>query len=188
MKFSKIDITKWGPAAQKAFREQTRVKQRTPRGQGKTGQRKAVKAEKSRLESALALQLRAAGIAFEEQFRFDASRRWRADFRLSGVPVLVEVHGGTWIQGRHTRGKGFEDDRRKMNAAALLGWSVLEFTADQVNSGEALESILRVVALATETMNGQLERDEAEAAGMAEQARRRRVKAGKQPEAERTED
>ncbi|MDO8303927.1 MAG: hypothetical protein Q7T18_11865 [Sedimentisphaerales bacterium] len=42
--------------------------------------------------------------------------------------VSVEVEGGVWIQGGHTRGAGYSSDLEKYNAAAALGWIVLRFT------------------------------------------------------------
>ena len=61
------------------------------------------------------------------------------------VIIVVEVEGGTWAKGRHTRGKGFENDCRKYNSAALLGYRVLRFTTNMVNSGEALKVIKEVL-------------------------------------------
>lgn len=51
--------------------------------------------------------------------------------------LAVELEGGTWANGRHTRGSGYAEDCDKYNQAALLGWRVLRFTASSVNSGAA---------------------------------------------------
>ncbi len=75
------------------------------------------------------------------EYRFDSIRRWRADFAFPKAKLLVEVEGGTWTQGRHTRGKGFEADCDKYNAAATLGWRVLRFTPGMIKRGEAVNVI-----------------------------------------------
>ena len=99
-------------------------------------------ARHSPLEEMLALHLRAAGLPDPvREFRFHPVRRWRFDFAWVGRKLAVEVDGAHWVNGRHTRPKGFANDLEKMNAAVLLGWRVLRFTGDQVKSGEALAQI-----------------------------------------------
>lgn len=61
------------------------------------------------------------------EFRFHPSRKWRADFAIPSAKLLVEVDGGVWSGGRHTRGAGFVGDCEKLNAAACLGYRVLRF-------------------------------------------------------------
>jgi hypothetical protein len=55
-------------------------------------------------------------------------RRWRFDIAWPDQKIALEVEGGAYTQGRHTRGKGFEEDCRKYNAAALDGWLVFRMT------------------------------------------------------------
>jgi very-short-patch-repair endonuclease len=87
----------------------------------------------------LEAQMRAAGLpAWTPEHRFHPTRRWRLDYAWPERLLAVEVHGGVWADGRHTRGAGFTGDREKMNEAALLGWRVLEVTTDHVRSGQAL--------------------------------------------------
>lgn len=73
----------------------------------------------------------------EAEYRFDASRKWRLDFAWPKEMVAVEIHGGTRTGGRHVRGDGIRDDCRKLNAAVLLGWSVLVYTADDLRERPA---------------------------------------------------
>ena len=75
------------------------------------------------------------------EFMFSLAGDWLMDFAWPEIMLAVEIHGGTWAGGRHTRGAGFERDRRKMNTAILEGWRVLEFTRDMVESGEMLDCI-----------------------------------------------
>lgn len=93
-------------------------------------------------EQLMAAQLRAENIAFVTEFKFCDSRRWRSDFHLTGTKILIEVEGGTWSGGRHTRGKGYEQDCEKYNWAAANGWTVLRYTTGQVKSGLALQGVL----------------------------------------------
>jgi very-short-patch-repair endonuclease len=71
------------------------------------------------------------------EYRFHPERRWRFDFAWPANHVAVEVDGGTWGRGRHSRGRGFAADCEKLNQAALLGWTVLRFTADNMMDGQA---------------------------------------------------
>lgn len=74
-------------------------------------------------------------------------RRWRFDFAWPDRRLAVECEGGTHSGGRHVRGEGFAADAEKYNAAALQGWTVLRFTGAQVESGYAVETIERALAL-----------------------------------------
>jgi hypothetical protein len=59
--------------------------------------------------------------------------------------VALEVEGGIWTGGRHTRGSGFMKDMEKYNEATLLGWRVLRCTPRQVKSGEVFELLKRAM-------------------------------------------
>lgn len=96
-------------------------------------------------ERILAAQLDLEKIEYDLEFKFHPQRRWRADFRITGYPVLVEVEGGTWSNGRHSRGSGFAKDCEKYNAAAKLGYFVIKGTTDQVRSGQLLQDIKEMI-------------------------------------------
>jgi hypothetical protein len=55
------------------------------------------------------------------EYKFHPTRRWRLDWFLPSVNVGIEIEGGIWIRGRHTRPLGFLRDIEKYNAAALMG-------------------------------------------------------------------
>jgi very-short-patch-repair endonuclease len=74
----------------------------------------------------------------EREYRFAAPRRWRFDFAWWPQKVAVEVEGGSWIGGAHTRGAHFEQDAEKYNEAGLAGWLVLRVTPRQIDSGQAI--------------------------------------------------
>ena len=69
----------------------------------------------------------------EREYQFIQSRRFRFDFAWPGEKVALECEGGTWIQGRHTHGIGFQNDCRKYNLAALFGWRVLRYTPQMID-------------------------------------------------------
>jgi len=83
---------------------------------------------------------------WEEEYRFHETRRWRFDFAWPEIKLAAEVEGGTWAGGRHVRGKGFESDCEKYNEAALLGWTVLRFTASMVDDGMAVGFLERALS------------------------------------------
>ena len=109
--------------------------------------RPKVKGEKipNEFEAKLARELKTLKIDFEQEFKFHPERKWRADFHLIGKKILIEVEGGIWSGGRHTRGKGYIGDMEKYNAAVMLGYQVIRFSTDQVKSGHAIQQIEKMV-------------------------------------------
>lgn len=78
----------------------------------------------------------------EREYRFHEDRKWRFDFAWPDWKIAVEIEGGTFSGGRHTRGVGFADDCRKYNCAALLGWRLFRFTTGQVKAGYAIDTMI----------------------------------------------
>ena len=85
----------------------------------------------------------AKGPALEREYRFDARRRWRADFAQLEARVLIEVEGGIWVNGRHNRAAGFNADLAKYLEAGLLGWQVFRLGPDQIT----LENVKRLLTV-----------------------------------------
>lgn len=73
------------------------------------------------------------------EFVFAAPRKWRFDWAWPAAKIALEIEGGAWIGGRHTRGKGYIADLEKYNAAATLGWLLVRATPQMVISGEVFE-------------------------------------------------
>lgn len=76
----------------------------------------------------------------------DHGRNWRCDFVWPELRLIVEVEGGVYTQGRHTRGSGYTKDTVKYNALVNAGWNLQRFTGEQVKSGEALNRICQVIS------------------------------------------
>jgi very-short-patch-repair endonuclease len=80
----------------------------------------------------------------KRQYKFHPTRRWLIDLAWPGRKLGVEVDGGTWSGGRHTRGQGYENDCEKLNEAAIWGWTMLRVTGKMVDDGRALTYIERM--------------------------------------------
>ena len=76
-----------------------------------------------------------------KEFKFHPTRRWRIDFAWPHHMLAVEVEGGVFVQGRHSRGAGMVKDMEKYNALTLRGWALLRFTPDQLITGPAIQTI-----------------------------------------------
>jgi very-short-patch-repair endonuclease len=76
------------------------------------------------------------------EYRFHESRMWRVDYAWPTYKVALEVEGGIWTQGRHTRGKGALGDMEKYNALTLAGWRLIRTVPDRL-TGLSVEVALR---------------------------------------------
>jgi very-short-patch-repair endonuclease len=68
------------------------------------------------------------------EYRFHAVRKWRYDYAWPDEKIALEVEGGVFTQGRHTRGSGFLADMTKYNFGAADGWCVLRCTPKDLRS------------------------------------------------------
>ena len=110
----------------------------------------------SKPEEQLALQLKAAHIKFEREYRPWKDRRFRFDFYISilqGIEIeascanefLIEVQGGIWRKGAHSSGTGITRDCEKFCLASIDGYLVMPVTTDQIKSGKALQWIEQAI-------------------------------------------
>ena len=90
--------------------------------------------------------LRSVGLpAPVREHRFHPVRRWRFDYAWIEHKVALEVEGGVWTGGRHTRGTGFVADIEKYNAAVVAGWRVVRVVPGKLCASATvgmLESLL----------------------------------------------
>ena len=88
------------------------------------------------------------------EYRFHKTRKWRFDMAwprifakangkiaLGGGGVYLEIDGGLWTGGRHTRGAALVKDYEKRNAATVLGWRGLWTTPEGLTSDAMLKTI-----------------------------------------------
>lgn len=72
-------------------------------------------------------------------------RDWRIDFAWPDRRLAVELQGGVWSGGRHTRGAGYIADDEKSNRLTEDGWRVLRFTREEVDSNQAVDQVKRIL-------------------------------------------
>lgn len=117
---------------------------RLGRGRKRRATRKATASPRkgnagSALEDLLCEQLRLAGLPKpERQSALVPGRKFRADLYFPEARLAVEVHGGIYMQGRHSRGTGQESDYEKAALTALQGIWTLFVSGRHVRTGTAL--------------------------------------------------
>jgi very-short-patch-repair endonuclease len=85
------------------------------------------------------------GYRFETEFKFHPKRRWRIDYACPELKLAIEVEGGAWINGRHTRGSGFLKDMEKYNELAAADWILIRTTPENLLSDETITFVVRCI-------------------------------------------
>lgn len=78
----------------------------------------------------------------EKEFRFHPQRKWRFDYAFPHVKLAIEVEGGVYTQGRHTRIAGFKGDIEKYNEATRYGWRLLRVQPERLCNYEFITLVL----------------------------------------------
>jgi len=68
------------------------------------------------------------------EFAFHPTRKWRMDWAWPLEKVALEIHGGTFVQGAHSRGAFQRIDFEKWSHAAALGWRIVHVIPEQLES------------------------------------------------------
>lgn len=61
--------------------------------------------------------------------------------------MALEIEGGAWTRGRHTRGAGFVRDMEKYNTAVMLGWRIIRIQPKDLYEPATVEMVRRALAL-----------------------------------------
>ena len=96
-------------------------------------------------EDEFAFHCRVLNVSPVREYAFAKPRRWRFDFAWPDAMLAVEIEGGLYSNGRHSRGKGYEADMEKYNAATLKGWRILRFSPAMVTNGTAINLVLEAL-------------------------------------------
>lgn len=81
----------------------------------------------------------------KSEWKFFPTRKWRFDRAWPDLMLAIEVNGGIYTQGRHSRGQGQLADFEKLNFAQIVGWRVLQFTPQQIIDNSAADMILAAI-------------------------------------------
>ena len=101
----------------------------------------------------IAQALTFAGIPFVQEVRFHPTRKWLIDFSLcheENLRIALERQGGHWKRdgkGRHSYGRGFENDCEKLTELSLAGWLILLVPSSKVAEMKWLERAEFAIAL-----------------------------------------
>ncbi len=81
------------------------------------------------------------------EYRFHPDRQWRIDFyfEANGRKVALEVEGGVFTSGRHTRGTGFLGDMEKYNAMAMQQIFLVRCTPGDLMKLKTLNAVKAVL-------------------------------------------
>jgi hypothetical protein len=91
-------------------------------------------------------QIKKVGLpAPEREVVFHPVRLWRFDLAWKPLKFAVEVDGGIWTGGRHSRGGGYEEDCIKFGEAAALDWTVIRVTPGMIKDGRAIGLIEKIL-------------------------------------------
>ncbi len=96
------------------------------------------------------------------EHRFHPDRKWRFDYAFGvgdrseklgvEIKIAVEVQGGIWTKGRHTRGAALVKEWEKLNTAAAMGWRVLFVAPGKENSTEFVTLLEAALGTQNETL------------------------------------
>lgn len=75
------------------------------------------------------------------EHRFHPDRRWRFDYAWVDQKLAIEVQGGIWTRGRHTRGAALLKEWEKLNTAALMGWRILYCQPDDLLTSSFMDTL-----------------------------------------------
>ena len=89
-----------------------------------------------------------------KEFKFPPKLRWRFDYAIPEPRIALEVEGGVWTNGRHTRPQGFLGDIEKYNTATLMGWRVFRTTPDDLLRTATLNLLKQAISGDFDPENG----------------------------------
>ena len=80
-----------------------------------------------------------------KEYQFHPVRKWLFDYAIPEHKIALEVEGGVWTNGRHTRGTGFLKDIEKYNTGTLLGWRIFRTTPSELLSSNTIELLKEAI-------------------------------------------
>lgn len=94
------------------------------------------------------------GVECVKEYQFHPTRKWRFDYAIPAHKIALEVEGGVWTAGRHTRPQGFLGDIEKYNTATLMGWRVFRTTPTELYRTATINLLKTAINGAETPQNG----------------------------------
>ncbi len=85
------------------------------------------------------------GVEAVEEYVFHPDRKWRFDLAIPSHKIAIEVEGGVWTNGRHTRGSGFLGDMEKYNAGTSLGWRIIRVVPEELTKTKTMKTLKQMI-------------------------------------------
>lgn len=82
-------------------------------------------------------------LTLEEEYRFHPEKRYRADFAIPSLKVLIEYEGLNSEKSGHTTIGGYTKDTEKYNLAQSMGWRIIRVTV--VNYKTVLQELQKFI-------------------------------------------
>lgn len=98
----------------------------------------------------LEIYLTGMGISYETEYRFHNTRKWRTDYYISDYNLAIEIEGGVYINGRHTRPSGFMRDIEKYNQLTVYGIILLRYTPRMIKKCEFTKDLDDIIGVLNE--------------------------------------
>lgn len=67
-------------------------------------------------------------IEYVTEYQFVKDRKWRSDYAVPSIKLLIEFEGGMFVKSRHTSSEGYTRDCDKYNRDSLEKFTVLRYT------------------------------------------------------------
>ena len=82
----------------------------------------------------------------KKEHKFAEGRRFRFDYYVDFLTygIAIELEGGVWSRGRHTRPTGFLNDMEKYNLAASMGILVFRVPSHDIST-KWLSQIIKTI-------------------------------------------
>jgi very-short-patch-repair endonuclease len=80
------------------------------------------------------------------EYRFHPTRKFRFDHAWPDKKLAMEIDGGLYVNGGHSRGAAREHDYEKDAEALMLGWRVLRVSRGQFRDGHAAYWITKLLS------------------------------------------
>lgn len=94
------------------------------------------------------------GVECVKEYKFHPERKWRFDYCIPSHKIALEVEGGVWTSGRHTRPQGFLGDIEKYNTATLMGWRVFRTTPTELYRTATINLLKEAIKGDKQPING----------------------------------